>query len=182
MKKLALSIIGAMMVMVSAFAQEPVASETKEVEISKAQLFAFTKMFIADKWENVNNALVNADEELGVLQVQSETVINIKQGMGLGCQYQYDYTVRFRVKDNKYRIEIYDVICTDADQVGLGSREDIPLIEYFEGDEPKAKTQTMGRGANKKQAKQVMDELRAEFQTIIDSYAKYIETNSNDDF
>lgn len=182
MKKLALSIIGAMMVMVSAFAQEPVASQTKDVEISKSQLFAFTKMFVADKWMNANDALVNADEEVGVVQVSSKTTISIKQGMGLGCQYKYEYTVRFRLKDNKYRIEIYDIICTDAAQVGMGSRYDVPLLEYFEGEEPKAKTQSMGKGATKKQAKQVMDELRAEFQTIIDSYAKYIETNSNDDF
>lgn len=182
MKKTIITLACTLIYIVSAYAQEPVASDTKDVELSKAQLFAFTKMFVADKWQNANDALVNADEEIGVVQVQSETIINIKQGMGIGCQYEYDYTVRFRIKDNKYRIEIYDVICTGADQVGLGSREDIPLLEYFEGDEPKAKTQTMGRGANKKQAKQVMDELRAEFLTIIDSYAKYIKTNSNDDF
>lgn len=182
MKKFTITIACALLAIASAFAQEPVASETKDVTASKSQLFSFTKMFVADKWQNANNALVNADEELGVIQVSSDTEKGIKQGMGLGCVYDYSYTVRFRIKDNKYRVEIYDVRCTKAEQVGLGSNYDVPLLEYFEGDEPKAKTQSMGKGATKKQAKQIMDDLRAEFNEIIDAYSKYIESNSNDDF
>lgn len=182
MKKITLTIACAIIAMASAFAQEPVASETKDVEATKAQLFSFTKMFVADKWQNANNALVNADEESGIVQVKSETEKGIKQGMGIGCVYDYSYTVRFRLKDNKYRVEIYDVRCTNAKQSGMGSSYDVPLLEYFEGDEPKAKTQSMGKGANKKQAKQIMDELREEFAEIISTYAAYIESNSNDDF
>lgn len=182
MKKITLIIAYVAIAVVTAFAQEPVASETRDAEATKSQLFSFTKMFVADKWQNANNALVNADEELGVLQVSSETEIGIKQGMGIGCVYDYSYTVRFRIKDNKYKIEIYDVRCTKAEQVGMGSRYDIPLIDYFEGDEPKAKTQSMGKGANKKQAKQVMDDLRSEFAEIISAYTYYIGTSINDDF
>lgn len=182
MKKITITITCAIIAIASAFAQEPVATETKEVEATKSQLFSFTKMFVADKWQNANNALVNADEEAGVIQVSGETEKGVKQGMGIGCVYDYSYTVRFRIKDNKYRIEIYDVRCTKAEQVGMGSRYDVPLLEYFEGDEPKAKTQSMGKGSNKKQAKQIMDDLRAEFNEIISTYSNYIGTNINDDF
>lgn len=182
MKKITLTIAFALIAMLTAFAQEPVASETKEVEATKSELFSFTKMFIADKWQNSNNALVNADEELGVIQVSSETEKGVKQGMGLGCVYDYSYTVRFRIKDNKCRVEIYDVRCTKAEQVGMGSHYDVPLLEYFEGETPSGKTQSMGKGATKKQAKQIMDELRAEFEEIISTYSAYIESNSNDDF
>ena len=105
--------------------REPVASETKDVEATKTELFSFTKMFIADKWQNANNALVNADEEAGVLQVASETQVAVKQGMGLGCIYDYSYNVRFRIKDNKYRVEIYDVRCT-TDRTGQQLRRTTP--------------------------------------------------------
>lgn len=182
MKKTIITLVCTLIYIMSAYAQEPVASETKEVEATKSQLFSFTKMFVSDKWQNANNALVNADEELGVIQVSSETEKGVKQGMGMGCVYDYSYTVRFRIKDNKYRVEIYDVRCTKAQQVGMGSKYDVPLLEYFEGDEPKAKTQSMGKGATKKQAKQVMDDLRAEFSEIISTYSKYIASNNNDDF
>lgn len=182
MKKTITTIVCTLIYIVSAYAQEPIASETKDVEATKSELFSFTKMFVADKWQNANNALVNADEDAGVIQVASETQKAVKQGMGMGCIYDYSYTVRFRIKDNKYRVEIYDVRCTDAKQTGMGSSYDVPLIEYFEGDEPAAKTQSMGKGATKKQAAAMMDELRKEFSEIISTYAKYIETNSNDDF
>jgi hypothetical protein len=182
MKKAIITIVCTLIYIVSAYAQEPVASETKETEATKTELFSFTKMFIADKWQNANNALVNADEESGVLQVASETQKAVKQGMGLGCIYDYSYSVRFRVKDNKYRVEIYDVRCTNAEQVGLGSSYDVPFIEYFEGDEPKAKTQSMGKGATKKQAKQVMEDLRSEFAEILSAYSQYIQNSINDDF
>lgn len=170
------------MAIASAFAQEPVASDTKDVEATKAQLFSFTKMFVADKWQNANDALVNADEETGIVQIKSETQKTVKQGMGIGCIYDYSYTVRIRIKDNKYKVEIYDVQCTGAKQTGMGGNYTVPYIEYFEGDTPKGKTQSMGRGANKKQAKQVMDDLREEFSEIMTSYSAYIESNSNDDF
>lgn len=182
MKKITLTLACAMIAMASAFAQETVASETKDIEATKSQLFSLTKMFVADKWQNANNALVNADEEAGIIQVSGETEKGVKQGMGIGCAYDYSYTVRFRIKDNKYRVEIYDVRCKRAEQVGMGGSYDVPLLEYFEGDEPKAKTQSMGKGANKKQAKQVMDDLRAEFAEIISTYSNYIGTNINDDF
>lgn len=182
MKKAIITLACTLIYIVSAYAQEPVASETKDVEATKTELFSFTKMFIADKWQNANNALVNADEEAGILQVVSETQIAVKQGMGLGCIYDYSYNVRFRIKDNKYRVEIYDVRCTNAKQAGLGSSYDVPHLEYFEGDEPKGKTQSMGKGATKKQAKQIMDDLRAEFTEILETYDKYIQNNISDDF
>lgn len=181
MKKITLTIV-CLIAAMAAFAQEPVASETKDVEATKAQLFSFTKMFVADKWQNANNALVNADEEAGVVQIKSDTQMTIKQGMGIGCIYDYSYSVRIRIKDNRYKIEIYDIVCTNAKQVGMGSSYSVPHLEYFEGEEPLCKTQSMGKGANKKQAKQIMDDLRSEFTEIISSYSSYIESNSNDDF
>lgn len=164
------------------YAQSVVVSETKEVDMSASQLYSFTKMFVADAWNDANDVIVNADEVVGVVQVKAITRVCVQQIPGLGCCYDYSYSVKFRIKDNKYRIEIYDVNCIRAKQVGLGGEVDVPEIEYFEGEEPNGKTKLMGKGASKKEAKQVMDDLRSEFNVIISSYAKYVEVNGSDDF
>lgn len=162
-------------------AQGVVASETKEVVASASQLYGFTKMFVADTWTDANEVIVNADETTGVVQVKAITRLEVPQLL-IRCVYDYSYAVKFRIKDNKYRIEVYDVNCIRAKQVGSGSSLDVPLIEYFDGEQPKGKTKSMGKGASKEEAKKMMDDLRSEFNGIISLYAKYIESSLVDDF
>lgn len=164
-------------------AQGVVVSETKEVVASASQLYGFTKMFVADTWTDANEVIVNADETAGIMQVKAITRLEVPQLFGvMGCVYDYSYAVKFRIKDNKYRIEVYDVNCIRAKQVGSGSSLDVPLIEYFDGEQPKGKTKSMGKGASKEEAKKMMDDLRSEFNGIISLYAKYIESSLVDDF
>lgn len=152
----------------------------KEVNLSKDELFSKTKMFISDKWNNPKRSILNEDKDNGIIQVKTEKEISINVGMGLKCVYNYEYLTKFRVKDNKYKIEIYDIKCLSAEQEGLGSTYKIPLIPYFEGDNAPDKLKSAGKGISKKKAIEMMQELRDEFSEIFNQYGKYL--SEKDDF
>lgn len=146
------------------FAQEYKFEKTDTIDLSNDELYSRTKIFIADFWNNANFVTQNdSKENIQVVGKHSEIR---KVGMGLSNIYEYKYTVRFRMKDNKYRIEIYDIICTGAYQEGLGSRHDIPLIQPYFG-ETNQKTSSMGKGLSKKKANEMMNDLTAFFEKII---------------
>ena len=161
-------------------AQDVGIESSLDVDKTKSELFAITKSFIADSWSNSKEAITSENEELGYIQVSADYNANVKVGMGLGCVYEYDYKVRFRVKDGKCKVEIYDIVCMSASQIGLGNSYSVPLIPYFEGDDVPKKLKTMGRGLSKKQAIKMMDELRGDMQNIIQSYFKYIKDFTSD--
>lgn len=153
---------------------------TKETNLSKNELFSKTKMFISDKWNNPKRSILNEDKDSGIIQVKTEKEIASNVGMGLQCVYIYEYLTKFRMKDNKYRIEIYDIKCLSAQQVGLGTTHNVPLIPYFEGDNAPDKLKSLGKGISKKKAIQMMQELRNEFSTLFNQYDKYL--SEEDDF
>ena len=68
------------------------------------------------------------DKDNGVIQVKTEKEFSISVGMGLKCIYKYEYLTKFRFKDNKYKIEIYDINCVSAEQTGAGKVYSVPLI------------------------------------------------------
>lgn len=164
----------------SANAQDVVMEKVQEVQMNKDALFTKAKMFITDKWVNPKWSIQNEDKESGVIQVKTTKEIVFKQ-MLVGAVYNYEYLTRFRFKDNKYKIEIYDVTCTNAQQVGAGTECNVPLIPYFEGENAPEKTKSLGKGISKKDAIKMMNALRSEFSSIIDGYFKFLKTD-NDDF
>lgn len=147
--------------------------DVKEVSLSKKELFSKAKMFISDKWNNPKRSIQNEDPDAGIIQVKTEKEFSVNVGMGLKCVYKYEYLTKFRVKDNKYKIEVYDINCVSAEQVGAGKVYSVPLIPYFTGDDA-PDTKKMGRGISKKKAIEIMDELRDEFNTIFVQYNKYL--------
>lgn len=161
-------------------AQNSKLEDIQEVTMNKNELFSKTKMFISDKWQNPKHSIQNEDKDGGVVQVKTEKEFSINVGMGLKCVYKYEYLTKFRLKDNKYKIEIYDINCTSASQVGLGNEYKIPLIPYFEGDNV-PDTKKAGKGISKKKAIALMDELRDEFSAIFKEYNQYLKED-NDDF
>jgi hypothetical protein len=165
---------------VLSFAQETVKEHVFETEMSKDAIFQQVKMFVVDSWVNPNNSILNEDKENGIIQLKTDKDIAINVGMGLQCVYEYEYRVKIRMKDGKCKIEFYDVICKDAQQVGMGNNMDVPQIPYFEGNEPPVKTTKMGRGVNAKKAVEVMNELRSEFETITELLGKSLQ--KDDDF
>lgn len=163
----------------SLYAQDSKLEEVKEVSMSKAELFSKAKMFISDKWTNPKRSVQNEDKDAGIIQVKTEKEFSINVGMGLKCVYQYEYLTKFRFKDNKYKIEIYDINCVSAEQRGAGKVYSVPLIPYFTGDNA-PDTKKMGRGISKKKAIEMMDELRGEFHSIFTQFNEYLTVD--DDF
>ncbi|MEG1644015.1 MAG: DUF4468 domain-containing protein [Bacteroidales bacterium] len=162
------------------FAEEVKLSETRETKLSKSEIYSRTKMFIADTWNSANTVIQNDDFEGGDILVKSIQKMGVNTGMGTKSRYTYKFTTSFKFKDNKYRIEIYDIVCTEANQTGFGAEVNVPLIQPFFGDEPIAKTIFMGKGLNKKRAVKMMQDLIFNLKGIEDSYVA--DMNKVDDF
>lgn len=153
----------------------------KIIEVSKAQseLYSLSKMFVADFWNSANNVTQNQDESSSTIQLKAIKDIEIKAGMGLVNLYTYKYSVKLQSKDNKCRIQIYDIECVDAYQSGLGSKYEIPKIQPFTGDDTDQKTKSMGKGISKKKAIEMMNDLTLFFDSIISSYEKQLKSTED---
>ena len=183
--KLLLLLISAVLSIGSLNAQDTtyIFEKVGDIQKTKNALYSDTKEFIADNWNDINSAIQNDDKEAGVIQIKGSMVLTVKQGMGISCAYGYNYNIKFRQKDNKYKIEIYDVVCAEAVYNGLGQSCTLPLIQPFEKDVPK--TKSMGRGPSKKQATELMIALKKRCTDIISMYSNFISKEKvkvDDDF
>ena len=115
-----------------------------------------------------------------VIQLKAIVEKEIPAGMGLSNLYTYKYTVKFQAKENRCRIQIYDIECIEANQIGFGKTLEIPLIQPFMGDDTDQKTKSMGKGISKKKAVELMEDLKLYFNSMILSYEKQL-LNSIDD-
>ena len=91
-------------------------------------------------------------------------------------------TVKIQTKDKRCRIQIYDIICEDAYQTGLGTQNKIPKIQPFLGDEPEQKTKSLGKGLSKKKAVEMMNDLKTFFESIINGLEKEINDTTDDNW
>lgn len=154
----------------------------KVIEVSKTQseLYSSSKMFVADFWSSAKNVTQNQDDTAFTIQLKAIKDMEIKAGMGLANLYTYKYSVKLQAKDNKCRIQIYDIECIEAYQAGLGTKHDIPQIQPFMGDDTDQKTKSMGKGLSKKKAVEMMQGLKSYFNSMIASYEKHL-LGSDDD-
>lgn len=166
----------------SAFAQGVfVIEKIDTVSVSKEKLLILTENFIADFWNTGVEFQKTIDTENNIIQVKSSTQI-IRKILLNKMKFDYDYTVKIRLKDYKFKIEIVNVYCRQARQFSMSESNsmEIPKIQPFDGDTPNYKTKTgLGDGASKKQAIEIRDELKLYFEGIIDKYCQYLTTNSN---
>ncbi|MHB8158246.1 MAG: DUF4468 domain-containing protein [Desulfocucumaceae bacterium] len=147
---------------------------------SKSQIYSDTKIFIAKTWKSAQTVIQNDDKEAGNILVKGSSVQKVYHSMN-DFTYVYSYTVTFRMKDNKFKIIIDNVFCESAVPVGQ-AKYDILKIEPFDGEYVKGKTGMMTATLPEKKAVPMMATLRAELQSIVDNYIKYInETSSTED-
>ena len=149
---------------------------------NKTELYSNTKMFVADCWSSAQDVVQNQDDTAHTIQIKATQLFGSKASMGFGNIYIYKYTVKFQAKDNKCRIQIYDIECTDAYQYGLGTEVKIPKIQPCTGDNPNQTTKKMGKGISKKKAVELMQDLKAFFNSIIGSYEKQLEEIADDNW
>lgn len=154
-------------------------SKIVESSGTASELFSKSKMFVADFWNSAKNVTQNADENINVIQVKAIKDMERKAGMGIGYFYTYKYTVKIQTKDNKCKIDIYDITCDDAYADGLGGRKNIPIIQPFMGDKTDQKTSKMGNGLSKSKAVEMMKDLKDYFNNIIAEYEKNINTSED---
>lgn len=170
----------AMMLPMIVFSQDFKFEKIIDVNKSQTELYAFSKMFVADFWNSAKTVTQNEDDTSFTIQVKALKTMQIKVGMAMYCYYDYVYTVKMQAKDKRCRIQIYDIHCEDAYQDGIGGRQNIPEIQPFNGEDTEQKTKKMGKGISKKKAAEMMDELKSYYEGIISEYEKSINEGDDD--
>lgn len=181
MKKMLLAVL-CMFAALSINAQDFKFEKVIEAGKKQPELYSASKMFVADFWNSAKNVTQNQDDAAATIQVKAIKEVEVKAGMGLVNLYTYKYSVKIQAKDNKCRIQIYDVICDEACQAGLGNEHKIPLIQPFMGDDTDQKTKSMGKGVSKKKTVEMMQELKSFFNSIIASYEKQLQNSADDNW
>jgi hypothetical protein len=99
-----------------AFAQGYKIEKVDSVAKSKSEIYSSTKSFIAQTWNSAQDVIQNDDKENGIIIVKGilrEDVYATKLSPD-PTKYTYSYTIKFMMKDNKYKIVAEDIFCTSA--------------------------------------------------------------------
>lgn len=153
---------------------------TDSVPKTKVQLYSDTKIFIAKTWKSAQSVIQNDDKESGVIIIKGSSIQKVNHSLNV-FTYVYNYTVTFKMKDNKYKIMIDNVYCEKAIPVGQ-AKFDILKIEPFDGEYIKGKTGMLTMTLPEAKAISMISSLKAELQSIVDEYNKFIKTvNSTND-
>ena len=143
--------------------------KTDSVSKTKSQIYSDTKLFIAKTWKSSNNVIQLDDKETGTILIKAVNIQDVSFSMQI-MSYTYNYTLTFKMKDNKYKITLDEVNCSDAyTRSGY-----IVQIQPFDGEIAPKTTP----GINKKKAIEMMVSLKRELQYIVDSYETYIKKPS----
>lgn len=149
MKKVLFMVI-CLLATLSINAQEFKFEKIIEVNKTQSELYSLSKMFVADFWNSAKNVTQNQDDAAHTIQLKAIKDIEVKAGMGLVNLYTYKYSVKLQAKDNKCRVQIYDVECIEAYQVGLGKEYKIPQIQPFTGNDTDQKQNQWERAFQRK--------------------------------
>lgn len=149
----------------------------ESVSKSKSQLYSDTKMFIAEAWKSSKDVIQNDDKDAGIVLVKGYNIQKVNHVANV-FKYVYQYTVTFKMKENKCRITIDNVYCESAKPEGSANFE-ILKIEPFDHDYIKGKTGFSSIALPEKKAKIMMENLKADLQRILDNYIIQIKKESN---
>lgn len=132
---------------------------------AKDQLYSETKSFISEYWKSAKDVIQNDDKDGGIILVKGVSIQEVNFAMNPHT-YIYSYTVKFMVKDNKFRIVISDVQNTSSTCMG----NVWPLVPPSDNT-----TDKIGKMPTAKRV-EMMDSLRKELQGMVDNYEKTIKT------
>ena len=144
---------------------------------TKNQIYSDTKMFIAETWKSAKDVIQNDDKETGLILIKGVTIESVSLFMAT-YKYVYNYTITFKMKDNKYKIILDNVNCEEAIFSGRGS---IAEINPFEGDNCPPTGTLSHPGLPRGKAISMMANLKFDLQSIIDRYMEYIKKPSKGD-
>lgn len=153
--------------------------KTDSIAKNKSQIYSDTKMFIAETWKSAKAVTENDDKENGNILIKGICRKSDTYSLAV-YEYNFRYNVTFRMKDNKFKINIDNVYCESAHR----GYEQIKKVDPFEGDNCPEMNSGWGEGLPKKKMILLMVSLKNELQSIIDNYSQYIKSPSknNDDW
>lgn len=140
----------------------------------KDQLYSDTKMFVAEAWNSAQSVTQNDDKENGLILIKGASIQSLVYQMN-NHVWTFTYTVKFYMKDNKYRIVIDNVHCESA-QCGIYQWPLMPVADNY----PENKGMNI-TGVNKKRYETLMTNLKQELQKLVDGYITYMENTNNTD-
>lgn len=141
------------------------------VSKSKEQIYSDTKMFIAENWKSAKAVIQNDDKEAGLILVRA---VNIQTATTVVVvTFTYDYTVKFQMKDNRYKITIDGVSCNQA---LWGNTPYSGCVEPCDSCDLPGYGKT---GLSKSQSAQVLASLKSELSDIVVKYKAYLRSAKN---
>lgn len=145
---------------------------------AKAQLYADVKNFINGSWQVAGKEIMQEDEAKGFIMAKGN--VNVTRGPKIGpWVYNFEFNVKYYVKDNKHRIVVDNVFCTSATMSTTSSHMDVPRPPVSDNyPEEKGKKIT---GLTKKMYTNLMDKLKANIQETVDSYLKFMSSDTSID-
>ena len=139
---------------------------------TKSQIYSDTKTFISRAWKASDVIIQNDNKEAGIIVVKGKSVQIFNFAL---CPYEYiyEYIVTFKMRDGMYKITIDHVYCSSA--FGGKDRSEIKRIEPADGNPYPLETGWLAE----KRAGKMIQTLKQELQTILDSYVEFLKAPGN---
>lgn len=102
-------------IVIKTFGQNPEMNVDKTFESTETKdvLYSKSKMFISEMFKSANDVIQNDDKENGIILVKGIIKESFEYSMKT-LDYNFSFTMKIYVKDNKYRIVISDVSNSSA--------------------------------------------------------------------
>lgn len=144
--------------------------KTDSVSKSKSQIYADTKLFIAEEWKSAQAVVQNDDKESGVILIKGAAKYERHPSL-VTVTYWYKYTVAFYMKEGKYRIILNNIYCESAYCNG-NKWPDVEVCNNCEY--PGYLKASMGKNG----WQEFQNQIKSDMQSIVSSYEDYIKKPS----
>jgi len=135
---------------------------------NKNEIYAITKMYIAETWKSSQDVIQNDDKDAGIILVKGLNIQHLVFQMNDHI-WTFAYTVKFTFKDNKYRIVI-DNIYNQSARCLTYEWPHLLISDTYPGFKATA--------INEERYFIIMNALKTELQNIVYRYEKYLKTSS----
>lgn len=139
---------------------------TDSVPKTAIQIYNETKLFIAETWKSAKAVIQLDDKDAGIILIKG-TILKQNQFMMGEYDYYYDYTVTFKMKENRFKVILDNVNCSSTYFSGHGT---ISKIQPFDGENCPETGTFSNPGIPRKKAIKMMAQLKNDMQQIVDAY------------
>jgi hypothetical protein len=131
---------------------------------SKDQIYSKTKLYVADTWKSANDVIQNDDKEAGLILLKGSTMQNLVY-QTLDHKYYFSYTIKLYQKDDKARMTIDNVNCTNVIVTGNYDWAKPPVADAYPEDKGMKLT-----SMTEKNYLKLMEMLKSDIQLIADKF------------